>query len=323
MIIGPQDKRIWRPEGGLAKKEEFESYSSIFKYLTCPVVYYQHYKAYGREPVGPHALVGRAAHETVASVLVEKLLRGVDLPLEAIDETWHIKWGVELYLAKNQPGGISWDGTPSPQQLEETGRQLLRHWGRDILPEVYPKAIEEPFAVRLKNVNQFLYGRFDLINEDGFVDHKTGMREPDANSKQLRLQFAIYYLGYYDRYKAWPTNVGITYLETVGDLEARMLPFHMSKDEVQTAINEIIKPAMQGIAASKDSGLYTCTCGKHKSVDKKKVEADRAAEEAERKRVDAILNPQKKENIDAVIAAAKEKNNRQSVEQVGGDSLPF
>lgn len=304
----------------MAKKEEYESYSSINKYLTCPVVYYKFYRAYGREPVGPPALLGRAAHETIASVLVEKLLRGIDLPLEVIDETFHVKWNVELYLAKNQPGGISWDGTPSPQQYEENGRQLLRHWGRDILPETTPKAVEEPFAARLKDVRQFLTGRFDLITPVGFIDHKTGMREPKMTG--LELQMAIYYIGHLDRYKVWPQTVEITWLETVGDLGVAMIPYSLSKSEVQQLVNEKIKPAMQGMAKSRDSGLYPCKCGKHKDIDKNKVDADLAAEKAERERVDLILNPQKKEATIEYLDKATGDSGDNS-RPIAVNSLPF
>lgn len=293
MIIAPQDKRIWRPEGGVARKGEYESFTSINKYRSCPVIHYKYYSAYGREPVGSAALLGRAVHETIASILVEKMLRGVDMPLEVIDETFHVKWNVELYLAKNQPGGISWTGTPSPMQTEDIGRSLVRHWGRDVLPSVEPKAVEEPFQVRLNGVPQFLFGRWDLVTPYGFVDHKTANRDYSPIKEQsFHLQMGIYYLGHLDKYKAWPKEVTLTWLKTTGDLEAEAIPFSLSKTEVQQIINEDIKPAMIGIAESQEKGLWVCKCGKHQDVDKKKVLADKEVEAKRLEQRAKILNPE-------------------------------
>ena len=259
MLIKPTGKRIFKPGGEPARKSEYESYTSLSKYLECPAVYYDYYQLKVRESVSKELIAGRAYHGTLEDALLEKMWKEREMGAAELAERWHQRWLLELFLTREE---FEWKGDMSPEDYFKAGGLLVEVWRRDYLPKLEPVAIEEPFWVELSGCKRALFGRLDLVTKDKLViDHKTsGKPWAIMQHPAIDLQMAIYHAAHQVNHKCWPERVELHRAIFSGEARIETIDLTYTVDQVQEQFDTVIKPTIQAIEKSWESGVFTCNC---------------------------------------------------------------
>jgi hypothetical protein len=269
VLIKPSGARVFTPGGRPAKKSEYESFTSLSKWFDCPVTYYKHYSERVREPVSKELIFGRAWHGTVEDALVEKMWHGRNMAVNELQNRWHQRWLLELFLARDE---MTWKGDQSLEDYFTIGLKLIDTWRVNYLPDLDPAGVEKPFWIEMTGLKRALYGKIDLMTTDGLlIDHKTSSRTyaelvkiGRVNARDTDLQLAIYYGGYQTLTKSWPMTAVLqrAILSNPPSLERILLPY--SSEQVQLVFDTQIKPAIAEIERAWKLKSFICICGKHK-----------------------------------------------------------
>lgn len=272
--VGPtRGPFVFKPSGEPAKKSEYESVTSLQKFRRCPVIYHEHYAHKFREPISKELIFGRAYHGTVEDALVEKMFNGLNMHPDALQQRWHQRWLMELFLTREE---FEWKGMPgeSPEDFFNIGSALVADWREKYLPALKPLKTEGSFWLPLRGVKRALYGKFDLITVDGMlVDHKTSSHtwEQLTNSRwfdqsEIDLQMCIYHAAYEVLVKDWPKSCELHRAVTKAPFEVERIALNYTPEEVQKMFDKTIKPAIKEIESMWESGVFPCRCGKHKDT---------------------------------------------------------
>jgi hypothetical protein len=269
VLIKPSGARVYTPGGKPAKKSEYESFTSLSKWFDCPVSYFKHYSERVREPVSKELIFGRAWHGTVEDALVEKMWHGRNMAVNELQNRWHQRWLLELFLARDE---MTWKGDQSPEDYFKLGLKLIETWRADYLPGLDPAGVEKSFWIEMTGLKRALYGKIDLMTVDGhLIDHKTSSRTyaelvkiGRVNPRDIDLQLAIYLGGYQSLTKSWPKTVELhrAVLSNPPVIE-RVIDTYTPED-VQLIFDTQIKPAIAEIERAWKLKSFVCICGKHK-----------------------------------------------------------
>ena len=275
MHIGPtRGPFVIKPGGEPAKKSEYESNTSLQKFLECPVLYHDWYARKFREPASKELVFGRVYHGTLEDALVEKMVNRVNIHPAALQERWHQRWLMELHFT-----GQDWEwkaeaeAHQSPEDWFKMGSDLVQLWRQDYLPALKPKHVEESFWLPLTGVKRAIYGKIDLITDDGLlIDHKTSSvvwkeytTAPWYRPREVDLQMCIYHAAYESLVKDWPKSCELHRAITSG-IEIERIKLDYSGEEVQKMFDTVIKPAIREIDDMWIAGTFECRCKKHTKV---------------------------------------------------------
>lgn len=271
MLVRQSKTRIFKPGGGPAKKAEYESYTSISKFIECPTLYHDHYSRKYREPISKELLFGRAWHALCEDALVEKLWHDRNMDITELLDRWHQRWLIELFLARDD---FVWKGDQSPEDYFKTGKLLATTWHRDYLPKIYPEVVEGSFWITLSGVSRAIYGKIDVLTKDGLmIDHKTSSKSWEELKKfgrvdadELDLQMSIYHGGYQVMKKGWPRRVLLHRAVLSDNPFIEVVDLTYTQEQVQKKFDTHIKPTIQAIDDAWKSGVFPCMCGNHKNV---------------------------------------------------------
>jgi hypothetical protein len=269
VLIKPSGAHIYTPEGRPAKKSEYESFTSLSKWFDCPVTYYTHYSTRIREPISKELLFGRAWHGTVEDALVEKMWHGRNMAVNELQNRWHQRWLLELFLAR---GDMTWKGDQSPEDFFKLGLQLIETWRADYLPGLSPAGVEKSFWIELTGCKRALYGKIDLMTTDGaLIDHKTSSRSyadliriGRVNPRDVDLQLAGYLGGYQTLTKSWPVRVELQRAVLSNPPKMETIPLFYTPEQVQMIFDTEIRPAIMEIEEAWKLKSFVCICEKHK-----------------------------------------------------------
>ncbi len=269
MLAKPTSNRIIKPGGGFAKKSEYESYTSLSLFRECPVAYYDHYAKHKKEPMSKELVFGRAWHGLCEDALREKEWHTRDMSLRELLGRWHYRWIYELEAARDR---MEWDGAASPEDFYKNGRRLVNTWRTTYLPRYEPLAIEEPFFIKVTGAKRAIMGKLDLITTDGYViDHKTSSRTWREQKlagyvpQGRDLQMSIYHAAYSEMQGKMPRGVFL-HRAIVGTARIEEVDLTYTLEEVQSDIDQIVRPNIKKIEECYETGSFKCTCGKHKDV---------------------------------------------------------
>src|SRR5712664_3673663 len=130
MLVRESGTRKFRP-GSVLWRWGDQSYTSLSKFLECPVIYHKFYSDKLREPISKELLFGRAWHGMCEDALIEKLWHNRNMPLAEVLDRWHQRWLLELFLARED---YIWKGEQSPEDYFKAGVVCATMWQRDYLP---------------------------------------------------------------------------------------------------------------------------------------------------------------------------------------------
>ncbi len=196
------------------------SASSINMALRCEEQFRQVYVLGKRQPPNLAMLAGRADHKAIEVSMQQKILSGVDLPvqdvrngfLEAIED------------AVSGVGGISEVqlGSDDYDAVRRVGQDVVGNYHRLVSPTIQPIEVEKEFRHQLEGLPVEILGYVDLIAEDPnridilvppliqtefrIIDRKRSKRASREPSVDWKLQAGIYQLEYpYDHH--WHVSV--------------------------------------------------------------------------------------------------------------------
>jgi hypothetical protein len=265
MQIRPKKQRLWI---GKEPVDNYESFSSISKFLNCPAAFYRQYILHEHEPTNPYLLFGEAFHETVGDILREKEIAGTARPDE-VDrwtqrfETW---WLMVTRDARRSNTGLQWNPTYGPETFVDRGVELVKVWLRDVEPGVDPRGVEEEnvFNLTVTGCTRTVYGKLDVTTRDGgLIDWKTSTRTWNAMKEEVMLQVDLYHAGYNSLYGVWPSWAKIDIARTSGRPRIDQVPVDRSVAQVQQSIDKVVRPALQAIEKAWDTQDWPCICGYH------------------------------------------------------------
>lgn len=267
MIVKATKTRIFKPGGKAAKKSEYESATSIGKWLECPVLYHEHYTKKFREPISKELLFGRAWHGLCEDALVEKLWHERNMAVSELDEIWGFRWLFEMFMARDE---FTWKGEQSPQDFFQSGKKLYQQWQAEYLPKLFPSSkIEKQFWIPITDSPLAVMGFLDLVTVDGLlIDHKTGSRTwkqmgKDENADDL--QMMIYHGAYQEITDGlWP--IACQLHRAVIGVGMETIDMTYKPERVQDYFDKTIKPTLASISRAWKSGDFPCTCKRHKGV---------------------------------------------------------
>ena len=277
---------------------DYDSYTSISRFLKCPTEYAKFYLTYEKEPVTLPLVLGNAFHGLVEDTLIDKMLsKGISTMTPAsIRSRWEQRWLIELDNAERRGAGLEVENV-SPEAYFERGRALTDIWIKDWLPKAKPKDVEVPFTLALSGLDRKIYGRLDSTDEDeDLQDLKTSGRKIAVTMEEYRLQFALYHVGFQSLYGRLPKKAWVIRAETKSDPIIEPIDIWMPKAQLQEIFNETVRPTMLAIQDAWKSGVFECTCKTkgHKTVQIFQEFERRSIEEAEqRAKNERILNPEK------------------------------
>jgi len=181
------------------------SVSQINSYLRCPAQYYLHYIKGVTMPPGRALTVGKVVHKTIEQNYKQKMDSNIDLPLEAIKEMAASEFELQSPLT-------DW-GNDDPDKAKDDSIRLAELYHKEVAPHIMPAAVELRVEVEFENVDYYLLGFIDLIDQDGYIhDTKTASKSPTGDEADKSLQLTSYYLAYQMKYDCNPTGVKLDYL---------------------------------------------------------------------------------------------------------------
>jgi RecB family exonuclease len=166
--------------------KEYISYSQIRLYQTCPKKFRYAYIDEIERPVNDKVFLGTIFHSVVEYYLKEKISD------RAPGKEELLKRFEEQFLESQKKQKITWD-TPEAE-TRKRGLAFVRHFLKEIAPEINPLMVERELVVDLPDMAVKLKGIIDLVETDfSITDFKTTTAKWSRNRiKESYLQMQIY-----------------------------------------------------------------------------------------------------------------------------------
>lgn len=165
---------------------EYISYSQIRLYQTCPKKYYYTYIKEIKTPINDKIFLGTVFHSIVEYYLKEKISSrepGREVLLSRFKEQ---------FQESQKEREINW--TESTGETRGRGLAFVRHFLKEIGPEIKPLMVEKELMGDLPGLDVKLKGIIDLVETDfSITDFKTTTAKWSKNRvKESYLQMQIY-----------------------------------------------------------------------------------------------------------------------------------
>lgn len=166
--------------------KEYISYSQIRLYQTCPKKFRFTYIDQIEKPVNEKVFLGTIFHSIVEYFLKEKISNR-----EPGKEDLLLRFEEQFQKSQKQKP-ITWDMPET--ETRKRGLAFVRHFLREIAPEINPLMVEKELVVDLPELEVKLKGIIDLVETDfSITDFKTTTAKWSKNRiKESYLQMQIY-----------------------------------------------------------------------------------------------------------------------------------
>lgn len=166
--------------------KEYISYSQIRLYQTCPKKFRFTYIDEIEKPVNDKVFLGTIFHSIVEYYLKEKISSR-----EPGKEDLLVRFE-EQFQKSQKEQTIMWDIPET--ETRKRGLAFIRHFLREIAPEINPLMVEKELVVELPELEVKLKGIIDLVETDfSITDFKTTTAKWSKNRiKESYLQMQIY-----------------------------------------------------------------------------------------------------------------------------------
>lgn len=130
------------------------SASSVTTFLRCGQQWFFAYVAAVKAPPSLRAIRGIAAHAAVEVDMRQKMVTGIDIPVDDMMDAYDTSWAEETV------DGYSITGDEKPGEVKDKGYELVRLYHKEVAPTIQPIMVEEPIQF---NINGQAYsGQIDL-----------------------------------------------------------------------------------------------------------------------------------------------------------------
>ncbi|MDX9816382.1 MAG: PD-(D/E)XK nuclease family protein, partial [Smithellaceae bacterium] len=188
--------------------KSYISVSQIQSYLRCPAQYFFRYIRNITFPPNRALTVGKVVHSANEFNYRQKMVSGLDLPLEDIQEYTAAEFEAHMQATE-------W-GEDDPGQAKDEAIILASLYRNEVSPKVMPAAVELRVKIEFENVPYSILGFIDLIDGDGFIrDTKTSRKTPSENEVIKSIQLTAYTLAYQCEFGEDPAGVKLDYLVSV------------------------------------------------------------------------------------------------------------
>lgn len=170
---------------------EWLSASSLSDFLSCPERWRLRRLKHIPESTGPDKWAGLRDHDTHAFNFGQKIQSGNDLPVEDMHNFYDTEWDKEVELS----GEPDWYDS-NPEQIRETGHQMLETYHALVSPTVKPIAVEARFEEKLKGVPVPLVGYVDIEESGKIIERKTTKARTSKPKPNWLLQGRLYSMIY-------------------------------------------------------------------------------------------------------------------------------
>lgn len=136
-------------------QETILSASSVTTFLRCGQQWYFAYVAGVKSPPSLRAIRGIAAHAAVEVDMRQKMVTGVDLPVEDMVDAYDTSWNEETV------DGYAVTEDENPGIVKDKGVELVRLYHKEVAPKIqFPTLVEEPVQFSING--QPYSGQIDL-----------------------------------------------------------------------------------------------------------------------------------------------------------------
>ena len=203
------------------------SFSQIALYQKCPRQFYYRYVRNLKIPPPGATVVGRACHKAIEYDLRQALTAGTH-------ESWSVLEDIYDLEFKSLEKEAEWN-EEKPEEAHKTGKEALKRYAQEVLPTIYPAAVEEEFEIHLPTLSANLKGVIDLVDaeENAVVDHKVAKRKyPD--DKLRSAQLTIYAMS-----KSLP-KAGFNVLVRTKKPQVQILRKEITQDDYLRTLSDIL-----------------------------------------------------------------------------------
>jgi RecB family exonuclease len=177
----PEARIVAPPSTGIA---DSLSPSQVRNFTDCAFRWFQKYVLGYPDPPTSNLALGTAAHAAIAVNFREKIETKQDLETEGVVGIYRNAWNEQEQLAVFRD-------EEDPQEIRESGAELVRLYMNEVAPKIQPAAVELPVKGVLGGVR--INGIVDVLDVNGkIIDTKTAKATPSSIDPMYRFQVATY-----------------------------------------------------------------------------------------------------------------------------------
>ena len=144
------------------------SASSVTTYLRCGTQWWFAYVVGVKSPPSLRAIRGIAAHAAVEMDMRQKMITGIDVPVDDMLDAYDSSWVAETV------DGFAVGEDEDPGVVKDKGVELVRLYHKVVAPTIQPIMVEEPIQFAING--QAFSGQIDLVEE---IEVDLGFGEPE------------------------------------------------------------------------------------------------------------------------------------------------